>query len=49
MMEITKTEWQKTLPDYKLVKNGQRYVMKGTKYGATLIPVIVKGMKAPKK
>lgn len=39
MKTITKSEWKALHKDYKEIINGQRYILKGTAQGTTLVPV----------
>lgn len=41
METITKSEWKALHRDYKEIINGQRYILKGTAQGTTLVPVTV--------
>lgn len=42
MKTITKKEWDKIYKDYKMIKNGQKYIMELTTEGTALVPVKVK-------
>lgn len=39
METITKSEWRKLPKDYKSIIDKQRYILKGTAQGTTLVPV----------
>lgn len=41
METITKSEWRNTPKDYKTIIDGQRYILKGTLQGTSLVPVEV--------
>lgn len=41
MEKITKSEWKALHKDYKEIINGQRYILKWTAQGTTLVPVKV--------
>jgi len=49
METITKSEWKALHKDYKEIINGQRYILKGTAQGTTLVPVTVIKDKEAKK
>lgn len=41
METITKNKWKNTPKDYKTIIDGQRYILKGTSQGTSLVPVNV--------
>ena len=46
---ITKSEWRNRHKDYKTIIEGQRYILKGTAQGTTLVPVkVIKDEEAKK-
>ena len=49
METITKKEWNNKPKDYKSIIKGQRYMLKWTNSGTSLVPVKVIGMREPPK